>query len=117
MIVLSLHSRGDLIIPGNNSLANIKLANLIKNNSSYNLGDISYNAFGDLTEWLSDKLGIVSATIEFKSKNNIEINELERIILFFLKINFLKEIYNYSINVVFDKLNAEDMNIILKSLP
>ncbi len=117
IIVLSLHSRGDLIIPGNKSLANIKLVSIIKNNSSYNLGELSYSTFGDLTEWLSNKLGIVAATIEFKSKSNIEINKLERIILYLLKLNFLKEIYNYSINVVFDKVNNEDVNLLLKSLP
>ncbi len=121
IIVLSLHSRGDLIIPGNKSLANIKLVSIIKNNSSYNLGELSYSTFGDLTEWLSNKLGIVAATIEFKSKSNIEINKLERIILYLLKLNFLKEIYNYSINVVFPtrrgpnkalmKLRSNDSNI------
>lgn len=117
IIVLSLHSRGDLIIPGNKSLANFKLVNLIKNNSSYNLGDLSYISFGDLTEWLSNKLSIASATIEFKSKNNIELNELEKIIVSLLRLNFVKEVYNYSIKVTLDKINAEDMNSLLKSLP
>lgn len=115
-IVLSLHSRGDVIIPGNNSLANKKLVNIIKNNSSYKIGDIGYNTTGDLTRWLSNKHDIPSATIEFKTKKNSEINEIEKIVTGLLRINFAKEIYKYSFNTSTDKLDAENINKLLYGL-
>ncbi len=117
VIVLSLHSRGDLIIPGNRSLANNKLINLIKNYSSYKVGDIGYAASGDLTGWLSNKLSIPSATIEFKSKKNIETDEIEKIILGLFKINFSKEIYKYPVNLSQAEFTAENINKLIKNLP
>ena len=117
-VVLSLHSRGDLIIPGNNSKANNKLCLYIKQNSTYKSGDIGYNTTGDLTGWLSDKLGLTSVTIEFKTKTDIEIDEIKNIVVSLLKIDFTKSFYKYGISMeTEEKKDIKNFDYLVHHLP
>jgi D-alanyl-D-alanine carboxypeptidase len=71
-IVISLHSRGNSVIPADSSNSNKKLAYFIKNNTNFEYNDINYKATGDLTSWVYEKLNIPSVTIEYKTKDENE---------------------------------------------
>ena len=58
-------------------------------NSNYLYNSVGYDTFGDLTKWLSDKLKIASVTIEFISKKEPDVENVEKIILALFKINLI----------------------------
>ncbi len=93
-IIINLHSSGDAIIPGSEKSPDKKLANFIKNLTTYSRDKINYNNPGDLSAWSSQKLNIPSVTIEFKSNVNTELNELLKIINSVLKISIKENFYS-----------------------
>ena len=111
MVVLSLHSSGNAIIPGDDSRMNKQLLALLYENSDYIFTDIGYNTTGDLTAWLSSKNKIASLTIEFKTKTETETDEMEKIIAALIKTDFEKKIYNTDINIM-DMFKNNDAKIL-----
>lgn len=106
---LSLHSRGDAIIPGGKSKFSVELYEILRKNSPYQNNTLNYDSFGELTTWLSDKLNIASATIELKTKTDAETNEIKRIIESLVKINFASSIYESNfLDLIFECDNEGD---------
>lgn len=117
-IVLSLHSRGNIIIPGNGSFGNKELVKFIYKNSSYDTGDIGYKSTGDLTSWLSDNLNIPSVTIEFKTKENKETNEIKKILTSLLRLDLNKSFINKGIKFEqIPKQYVDNIENLLHGLP
>ena len=117
-IALSLHSRGGIIIPGNNLKQNLKLCKYIEKNSNFFINDIGYSAAGDLTAWLSNELGIPSATIEFKSKTDNEVNEIKKIVTAILKLDYVEEFYVESADLIdVNGMTKEKLTFALSGLP
>nr|MBP7553143.1 DUF2817 domain-containing protein [Spirochaetota bacterium] len=48
---LSLHSRGDAIIPGGKSKFSVELYEILRKNSPYQNNTLNYDSFGELTTW------------------------------------------------------------------
>ncbi|HOV14166.1 MAG TPA: DUF2817 domain-containing protein [Spirochaetota bacterium] len=119
IVVISLHSAGDAVIPGNNLFYNNNLIQIIMNCSEYIYDTVGYETFGDLTGWLSDKLGIASVTIEFKSKKISDLDNVEKIVRQLLKVDFLTNIYKNKLDFSFIFKNSEDqkLNWLLEGLP
>lgn len=90
-IVLCLHSHGNRVIPGNNSNGNLKFIDLIKKHSTYGIYNANFTITGNLTNWLSNKSGVISATIELKNNDISESNEITTIINELLKTNYKKD--------------------------
>jgi|GEM_PF-886774 len=117
VIVLSLHSRGDAVIPGNYSRVNLLLSSFLKKNSDYVNDSLGYPTTGDFTAWLSDKMGIASATIEFKTKKYPENDTIEKIITELFKTDFKKKFYRYDIRERSDLENFSQLNFYFGELP
>ncbi|HOF00506.1 MAG TPA: DUF2817 domain-containing protein [Spirochaetota bacterium] len=119
IVALSVHSRGDAIIPGDNSKFNMELLEILRKNSSYRNTSLNYDSYGELTTWLSSKHHIASATIELKTKTNAETSEIKKIIESLVKVNFASTIYGSSfLDLIFQCDNKDDnRKKILDTLP
>ncbi len=115
IVVLSLHSAGDAIIPGNEQYYNTQFASIVYENSDYLFDNIGYNTSGDMTGWLSDRLGIAALTIEFKSKIDLDIKNVKRMIKGILNIDITKAVYIES-NKDMEK-RYKNIDKIIKELP
>jgi len=117
--VLSVHSRGDAIIPGDNSKFNVELSEIISKNCSYSNNSLNYDSYGELTTWLSNKHHIASATIELKTKTDAEASEIKNIIDSLVKINFASTIYGSGfLDLIFERDNKNNnCKDILDTLP
>lgn len=107
-VVISLHSQGDAIIAGDDSYKNIELTNIIKKDLKYKNSKVNYYVSGDLTEWLSEKLNIAGVTIEFKTKDKEEVEEIIKLIEILNGINFKEKIYRKDF---FSLFNGNNFNI------
>ncbi|HPP04967.1 MAG TPA: DUF2817 domain-containing protein [Spirochaetota bacterium] len=111
-VIISLHSYGDALIPADDSYKNIELVNILKKELSYTYDSVGYYVSGDLTQWASEKLNIAGVTIEFKTKDKEETDEIIKLIESLNKINFKERIYKKDI---FSFLNGgNNFNIINK---
>ncbi|OHD24827.1 MAG: hypothetical protein A2Y34_08315 [Spirochaetes bacterium GWC1_27_15] len=117
IVVLTLHSSGNAIIPGNESYFNERILNYVSDNSTYFFNSVGYDANGDLTCWLSEKLKIASLTIEFKTKRKTEVSEIANIISGLQNVDFDKDIYNKSFDLNFIFKNNNKIDTLLQDLP
>jgi zinc D-Ala-D-Ala carboxypeptidase len=119
IVVLSIHSAGNAIIAGNDAKYNKILMSYLYENSDYYFKSVGYNASGDMTEYISDKLKISAVTIELKTKQKAETEELVNVINQLQKVDFDKKIYNSGFDLgLFAKENSfEKIDLLINDLP
>jgi zinc D-Ala-D-Ala carboxypeptidase len=118
-VVMSLHSTGNAVIPGDNSKFNKNLLSVINGRTDYLIPEAGYNTTGDLTAWLSSKYKTASLTVEFKTKTETDDDEMLKLINAVLSVDFEKKIYDTGINLtdMFTDNDAKIMNSFTKNLP
>lgn len=92
MVVVTLHSRGTTIIEASDDYFNLRLADFLRLHSPYDL-ELDYYADGALEDWLTEKFGIASATVEFFTKEEPDYEECRLILEALLETDIYRQFY------------------------
>ena len=95
-VLLSLHSRGRMIIPANDSLPNLTFAREFARAVRYPVRRLPYySAGGSLTEWATKRFGMPCLTIELTTHHRPEPKRLARGLRFLFQKKFKDRYYSY----------------------
>ncbi len=119
IILLTLHSDlysdTNLIIPGNNSIACMNFCLTLEQNSTCKINKLGLFDSGEMTDWLTNKMNIISSVLAFNSDSN-EIDDIKKIFISLQKIDFKEQFFKYNLNQPFDNKN-DNVEYLIQNLP
>jgi D-alanyl-D-alanine carboxypeptidase len=119
MVVLSLHSKGNAVIPGNKEYYNQNLTCLVQDSTGYYFNTVGYDTHGDLTRYLAEKWKIASVTVELKTKTDPETDTIHQTLQQLLLTDLSQKIYekNFSLENLFKIKHEDKLERLIKDLP